>query len=169
MAGEPAGICMGVAMCSLLLFRRQPTLEEIALRMRWVNRLLYAASLLFVVGIMMSRANFTWVLAHWQTDDDGTIKLLGDVVRAGVIQSGVGYSTLLAIFFLPVRAVLGALVVAVDPPLPDGREQDINARKARLAARDLGSSWQHDARQLLALLAPVLSAPVFDAIAKGGG
>jgi zinc transporter ZupT len=139
--------------------------SELAWRMRWVQRLLYASSLLFVAGIMMSRANFTWILAHWDTSDEKVSKALGEVIRAGVMQSGVGYSALLVAFFVPTRTFLALLV---DPLTPPEACADAEARKRWLAAQNLAGSWQADARQILALLAPVLSAPVFDAIAKVG-
>jgi len=165
LVGETTGICVGVAMSSLLVFPSRPEPAELAERLRWVERLLYVASLLFVVGIMMSRANFTWILAHWDIKDEKATKALDEVIRAGVVQSGVGYSALLVAFFLPARSFLGWLVV---PLIPIEARSDAKARKDWLVAHDLSGSWRDDAQQILAMLAPVLSAPVFDAIAKAG-
>ena len=133
--------------------------------MRWLERLLYVSSLLLVAGIMMARANFTWILVHW-TEDTTISKALGEVIRSGVLECGVFYSTVLASVFLPARAFLRS---AVDPLARFEVKGDLDAAKKWLAANDLDRTWQDDARQILALLAPLLSAPVFDAIAKSGG
>jgi hypothetical protein len=164
--GESTGICVGVAMCTVLVFPNRPDAFELARRTTWIQRLLYVSSLLFVVGIMMSRANFTWVLAHWDSSDEKLSKALDDVVHVGVVQCGVGYSALLVAFFLPARAILGSLV---GPLIPLEVRVDAEARQKWLVTHGLHGSWQDEARQILALLAPVLSAPVFDAIAKIGG
>ena len=163
LVGEPPGIVLGVAMAGAGAFVRAPTPAELATRLERLKRLLYVASLLFVAGIMMSRANFTLVLAHWDVDDDKVFKGLGEVIKAGVVQSGVGYSGLLATFFLPVRALLAH---HVDASIPAAVHDSEKEKKKWLREHGLSGSWQEDARQLLALLAPVLSAPVFDAIAK---
>jgi len=166
MIGEPSGILIGVSMCGLAGFARWPTEEELARRLGWLHRLLYGASLLFVVGIMMSRANFTFVLAHWSADDPDVDKALTEMIRVGVLQSGVGYSALLAIFFLPARVFLDLLVGNL---IPASVKEDPVARKKWLDDHELSRSWLDDVRQILALLAPVLSAPVFEALAKKAG
>jgi hypothetical protein len=56
--------------------------------MRWLQRLLYVASLLFVSGIMMSRSNFTWILTHWHPTDEDVSKTLEEVTHAGVAAVG---------------------------------------------------------------------------------
>jgi hypothetical protein len=165
LVGESTGILAGVAMCAMIVLPRRATPLEVAERMKWIQRLLYGASLLFVAGIMMAYANFTWLLAHWDTTDEKIATIFGEVVRAGVVQSGVAYSALLAIFFLPARAFLGWIASRL---VPMDLRDDADARKKWLVARDMGGAWQDDVRQILALLAPVLSAPVFDAIAKAG-
>jgi hypothetical protein len=164
--GESTGVCMGVAMCTVVVLPNRPDAFELAQRTTRIQRLLYASSLLFVVGILMSRANFTWVLAHWDASDEKISKALDEVVHVGVLQAGVGYSALLVAFFLPARAFLGSLVA---PLIPLELRVDAEARQKWLAAHGLTASWQDDARQLFALLAPVLSAPVVDAIAKSSG
>ncbi len=162
-AGEPGSFVVGLAMTATAAFARVPRPSEVAARLAHLQRLLYVVSLLFVAGIMMSRANFSWVLSHWEATDDKTSKALSDVIRAGVVQSGVAYSTILAVFFLPVRTLL-ALHVSKSVPLAERKTP--KARKKWLAEQGLSESWQKDARQVLALLAPILSAPVFDAVAK---
>jgi hypothetical protein len=71
------------------------------------------------------------------------------------LQSGVAYSALLVVFFLPARCFLDWLLV---PLVPVETRTDAEARKKWLVTHDLAGSWQDDARQLLALLAPVISA-----------
>jgi hypothetical protein len=160
--GEPTGISIGVAMAATATFALRPSPSEVSKRLELLQRLLYLASLLFVAGILMSRANFSWVLAHWKVEHAPTTKALTEVVKGGVLQSGVGYSALLAIFFLPVRMLLASYVDALVPT-------DIDSPRAKrkwLAEMGLAGSWQKDARQVVALLAPIVSAPIFDAIAK---
>jgi len=160
--GEPVGIALGVAICATATFAEKPEPREVAKRIERVQRLLYVASLLFVAGILVSRANFTWVLAHWQIgDDDKMSKALGEVIKAGVVQSGVGYSALLTVFYLPVRVLLAQHVDALIP-----KDTTRRAKRNWLADQGLSASWQREARQALALLAPILSAPIFDALAK---
>ncbi|HEY2515955.1 MAG TPA: hypothetical protein VGI39_34025 [Polyangiaceae bacterium] len=164
LTGEPAAIGLGVAMAASVAFGREPVPSELASRLKWLNQLLYVASALFVTGIMMSRANFVWVLAHWDVAADGEISnAIKAVVTGGVVESGVGYSAILAVFFLPARLQLARLVSMLA-----ARESAVGgkARRTWLRENELQGSWQKDARQILALLAPVLSAPIFDAIAK---
>jgi hypothetical protein len=163
LVGEPAGFALGIAMAANATFALPPDAAKLAVRLRRLQHLLYLASVLFVVGIMVSRANFTFVLAHWIVSDDKVTKAIGDVVRAGTVQSGVGYSALLAVFFLPARMVLAQYV---DPLVPAAAREDPRAKKKWLAAHELLGSWQKDAQQILALLAPLLSVPAFDALVK---
>jgi hypothetical protein len=119
------------------------------------------ASFLFVVGIMMSRAN-VWVLAHWSVTDKDVAEALDGVVEAGVVQSGVGYSVLLAAFFVPARLRMDRQIGKQAP----GKLRSGRAGQKWLDHRQLTGQWRDDFQQLLALRAPVLAAPVFDAIAK---
>lgn len=163
LVGEPAGFVLGVAMAANVTFASSPTPAQLAARVQRLQRLLYLASVLFVVGIMVSRANFTLVLTHWTVSDEKVSKAIDDVIRAGMIQSGVGYSALLATFFLPARMMLARYV---EPLIPEAARSDPKARRRWLRVHDLSGSLQKDAQQILALLAPVLSVPAFDAIAK---
>jgi len=148
-------------MTATATFALVPSPSEVAKRLELLQRLLYLASLLFVAGILMSRANFSWVLAHWKIEHAPTSKALAEVIKGGVLQSGVGYSALLAIFFLPVRMLLASYADALVPA-------DLSRRAKRKwsVEQGLAGSWQKDARQVIALLAPIVSAPIFDAIAK---
>lgn len=160
--GEPTGISIGLAMAATATFAMRPSPVEVAKRLELLQRLLYLASFLFVAGILMSRANFSWVLAHWKVEHAPTSKALAEVIKAGVLQSGVGYSALLAIFFLPVRMLLAGYADALVPT-------DLHSRRAKrrwFVEHGLAGSWQKEARQVVALLAPIVSAPIFDAIAK---
>jgi hypothetical protein len=163
MVGEPAGIAVGVAMTALAGFAAQPGAPELARRSRWLTRLLYTASALFVAGIMMSRANFVWILTHWVPVDDKLTAAIDAVVSAGVLQSGVVYSALHAVFFAPARGLLSYQIHNAIPPAEAASAEN---RDAWLKKNELQSRWQDDVRQILAILAPVLSAPVFDAIVK---
>jgi hypothetical protein len=158
---EPTGVALGVAMVATVSFAEHPNPEELGARARHLNRLLYVASVLFVAGIMMSRANFVWVLAHWDVSNDDLKKAIAGIVKAGVIQSGVGYTALMTVFFAPVRALLSWQIERAVPAGSRGK-----AREKWLKDHDLFVSWQDDARQILALLAPLVSAPVFEAITK---
>jgi hypothetical protein len=166
LVGESTGFCVGAVMCSVLAFAEAPTADGLRQRLEHLRRLLYVASLLFVMGIIVSRANFTLVLAHWDQGKSEVAKALGEVVRVGTVQAGAGYSALLMIFFVPVRAVLGRRIAE----LARSKNKIGPAEKEGwLAEHGLEGSWQEDARQILALLAPVLAAPVFDVIAKAKG
>jgi len=166
MVGEPAAFALGVAMAGTAIRARTWDTETLARRARHLRRLLYVASAALVVGIMMSRSNFTWVLAHWKGPDDATATALAEVVKSGVLQSGVGYSALLAGFFLPARGLLHRHIhAAIHAAIPPEQNTEA-AREEWLKANRLSSSWHEEGRQILAVLAPVLAAPVFDALTK---
>jgi hypothetical protein len=159
--GEGAALLVGAAMAATA----SPTRDAatLARRIERLQFMLYCASLLFVAGILTSESNFTWVTAHWAIDpkDEGLAKAVADTVKAGTLQSGVGYSALLAIFFLPARSVLAWQARRMAPP---GDARDRADDEKALEAAGLVSSWRDDLKQILALLAPVLSAPVVDAL-----
>jgi hypothetical protein len=48
--------------------------------------------------------------------------------------------------------------------VPDGLRTNPAARKKWLTDKGLSDSWREDAQQLLALLGPVLSAPILDLV-----
>jgi hypothetical protein len=129
-------------------------------RIRRIQRLLYAGSLLFVAGMLMTQNNFSWITGTWvSVAGSDAAKEVADLVSAGTIQSGVVYSAMLAVFFLPARAYLAWQVARLPP---DARQaHDEAAKQAGLAG-----SVTESAKQILALLAPVLSAPVLDALVK---
>jgi hypothetical protein len=111
----------------------------------------------------MSRANFSWVLAQWGSSDESLAKAVDAVIDAGVVQSGVGYSALLVAFYAPARALLGFYSKRAVPVL------ELSSRAQRdqwLKEHGLDATWQDDARQILAIVAPIISAPLFDAITK---
>jgi len=167
--GECPGFLIAAAMAvaSIVI---TPTGERIAARVQLMQRLLYVASVIFVAGILMCHANFSLVLANWagQASDDKLAKALQGVVASGGIQAGVGYSALIAIFYLPARFYLAALTDRlVSSSAPPGPEITRKAARAQLLKDNgVSVSWLDDAKQILALLAPVLASPLFDAIAK---
>jgi hypothetical protein len=163
LVGEPVGIAAGVAMTTTVTFARPPTVRDLQGRSRHLRRLLYVVSLLFVAGILMARANFRWVTAHWPVADESVAKAIAEIVEAGVVQSGVGYSAVLALFFVPARLLLHTHVQRV---VSDAGLTTAKDRKQWLEDHDLSGRWQDDTRQIVAILAPVLSIPVLDALAK---
>lgn len=164
LVGEGTAFLMATAMTASAIVIT-PTADRIAVRVQLLQRLLYAASLLFVAGILMSHANFSLVLANWvgQSTDDKLAKALQDVVSSGGVQSGVAYSALVAIFYLPTRFYLAVLTDRLISAPSAGRSA---ARAQLLKDNGVPVSWWEDAKQILALLAPVLASPIFDAIAK---
>jgi hypothetical protein len=163
MIGEVAGFELGIAMTVILSLHQAPTPSELSRRHRLLKQLLYLASLLFVVGVMMSRANFDLVVAQWRLLDEPTAKATESVVTAGVVQSGVAYSALLVAFYAPAR---GLLAFHVQKTMPSEFESSAVQLEAWLKYNGLGGTWQDDARQILAIVAPILSAPIFDAVTK---
>jgi hypothetical protein len=160
LVGETAGFVLGTAMTGLAVIHKADA-ETVARRIVWLQRLLYCASLLFVAGLLTSGANFAWVLANWTgSSEEKLAKAVQEVVTSGTIQAGIGYSALIAVFFLPIRAYLVSRV-----PMGAGKKTRKERTKA-LKEAGLEVSWVEDAKQILALLAPVLAAPIFDAIAK---
>jgi hypothetical protein len=137
----------------------------VARRIECLQLLLYCASLLFVAGISMSESNFSWITAQWAgyPREEHVGKAIADVVQAGTLQSGVGYSVLLVIFFLPARSYLAWKARQLPP-----REASQDRAKEQKSREEAGlvGSWRDDLKQILALLAPVLAAPLFDAFVK---
>jgi hypothetical protein len=159
--GEGAALLVGAAMASTA----SPVTDArtLARRIERLQLLLYCSSLLFVAGILTSESNFTWITAHWATDPENErlATAIADIVKAGTLQSGAAYSALLVIYFLPARSVLGWQARRIATPSEaNDRAED---RKALEAAGLIGS-WRDDLKQVLALLAPVLSAPLLDAL-----
>ena len=66
---------------------------------------------------------------------------------------------MLGVFFLPARAYLAWQVQQL--PSDAGKAHEEAAKQAGLAG-----PWSESAKQILALLAPVFSAPVLDALVK---
>ena len=158
LVGETAGFIVGTAMAGVAVFGDAK--EVVAGRIQMLQRLLYCASLLFVAGLLVSGANFALVLSNWVGSvDEKVSKALQEVISGGTAQAGVGYSALITVFYLPIRIYLASKV-------PPG---DVAAKKeASDAPKVAGINlvWLDEAKQILALLAPVLAAPIFDAIAK---
>src|SRR5262249_22508841 len=104
--GEGAAILVGAAMGATAAPVSDP--GEVANRIQRLQLLLYCGSLLFVAGILMSESNFSLIIAQLVGDagDDKMSKGLADVIKSGTVQAGVGYSAVLAAFFLPPRAYL---------------------------------------------------------------
>jgi len=163
LVGESAAFALGVAMSTMVQFRKPPTHAHIAQRLFCMKQLLYCASLLLVVGILMSRANFMLVLSHWDTSQhEGVAKALGGVVEAGAMQSGVGYSALLAVFYFPVRLLLELHVWL---QVPDWCRSS-QAREMWCGAHGLTGSWRNELQPILAVVAPLIAAPVLEALAR---
>jgi hypothetical protein len=162
--GEGTGFLVGTAMVGLAVISK-PTDAKVADRILWLQHLLYASSLLFVGGLLVTGANFTWVLANWKgSGDEKVAKALQEVVTSATAQAGVGYSALIVVFFLPIRLYLAAKVQELVPS--KSKRFGRAARANLLKDNGVEVSWLEDAKQILALLAPVLAAPIFDAIAK---
>jgi hypothetical protein len=77
-----------------------------------------------------------------------------------VLQVGVSYSA--TIFFIPARWYLSW---QVRQSLSEGT-RDRKARNGALEDLGITASWGDEAKQILALLAPVVSAPILDALTK---
>jgi hypothetical protein len=152
--GEGAALFVGAAMAATA----SPCLDTVTLarRIERLQLLLYCGSLLFVAGILMSESNFTWITAHWVVDpEDGDFaKAIGEIVKAGTLQSGIAYSALLAIYFLPARSVLAW----------QARQMGARGQAQAQEVAALVGSWRSDLKQVLALVAPVLTAPLLDAL-----
>ena len=137
----------------------------VARRIGTLQLLLYCASLLFVAGILMSQSNFAWVTAQWAgyPREESVEKSIEAIVQAGTLQAGVGYSSLLVAFFLPARSYLAwqARLIAPKQELHDRATEKKNMEEAGLVG-----SWREDLKQILALLAPILAAPLFDALVR---
>ena len=160
--GETIGIVVGAAMTATAAAVSDRA--RLADRILAARQLLYAGSLLFVVGLLMTQANFAWIAATWSFigDNDRTTKEIADLISAGVLQVGVAYTAILATFFIPARWYLSWQVAQ---SLPHGAH-DREARKGALEDLGITASWADEAKQILALLAPVVSAPILDALTK---
>jgi hypothetical protein len=163
--GEAAGFIVTTAMAGLVIIT-EANEKTVADRVLWLQRLLYAMSLLFVAGLLASQANFSMILAQWPGfADEGQKKAIDEVVASGTLQLGIAYSSLIAVFYIPMRVFLEVELQALLRKQKKGSGR--SERKKLLVDNGVAVSWQEDAKQILALLAPVLASPLFDAIAKG--
>lgn len=156
LVGEGAAVALCLAAACLTTFVERIHADELARRLLTLRTALYVASVLFVVGVLMVRANFSWVLVHWLAESVDRKAVLALTTNA-VLQAGVGYSAVLVLAFVPPQVLLEIrLAMAMSS----------NERTAWRTLHRLNSNWKTDVQQLLAVLAPLLSAPLFDAIAK---
>lgn len=163
LAGEPVGFCIGIAMYAAAIVPERAGTGVLAGRSRTLNHLLYAASLLFVAGLLMSSANFSWILDQWDWKDSGLGKEDRErIVAQGVELAGVAYSAILAVFFLPTRALLEARVRAA----MGGQSADLESREKWRKENGFNGGWKEDVRQIMAILAPVITAPLFKALVE---
>jgi hypothetical protein len=171
--GEGAAIVVGAAMVATA--GPLSDARTAAARIQRLQLLLYCGSFLFVAGIMMSESNVNLIVAQWASpdgSDDKLPKALAEVIKSGTVQAGVGYSALLAMFFLPARAYLAWRARGLAREARDQADgaaanlPDHAGEKKSLQDAGLMGSWRDDLKQILALLAPILSAPLFDALAK---
>jgi hypothetical protein len=165
MMGEPAGLAIGVGLFAAITLPMSTTPEELAGRSRHLGHLLYAASVLFVIGLLMTRANFSWILAQWDwSNPDFPPESRKEIVESGVKLAGAGYSAILAVFYLPARWILQG---HIDKTVPEGKQtRGTQAREAWLKENGFAAGWRDDIKQILAVLAPVLAAPIFETLAK---
>lgn len=163
--GEPSGLAIGFAMFAAVTLPRSTTAAEMARRSRSLGQLLYAASILFVIGLLMTRANLSWIMAQWDWANLGyPADTQKEIVERGVKLAGVAYSAILAMFYLPARWILQS---HVDQVVPDGKQtRGTQVREAWLKENGFAAGWRDDIKQILAVLAPVLAAPVFETLAK---
>src|SRR4029079_16834610 len=95
--------------------------------------------------------------------DEKATKGIASLLSAGTIQAGVGYSAMLAVFYLPARAYVAW---QVQRRYVGSAAKDRKARQKEDEEAGLAGSWTDEAKQVLALLAPILSAPLLDAFVK---
>ncbi len=105
---ESVAIVGGLAMTALVILPVEPTAAAIDRRLRALSRLLVSGAMLFVAGVLVSRASLAWVAATWDYAEqtEGFRAVVQGLVDSGTVQAGVAGSALLAIFFLPTRAIL---------------------------------------------------------------
>jgi hypothetical protein len=165
--GESVGSLTTTAMASVVVFANRPTADRLAARIQWLERLLYGGSLLFVIGMLVIHASLTWILANWidVASSEAVAKAIGDLSVSLAMQAGVVYSGGLAIAFLPASAYFGWQARSL---VPEEHRKTHRATLAWLEENDLHRSWQDNVKRILALLAPVLSTPVFNALAGAG-
>jgi len=165
MMGEPAGLTIGVGLFAAITLPMSTTPVELARRSRHLSHLLYAASVLFVIGLLMTRANFSWILAQWDwSNPDFPPESRKEIVESGVKLAGVAYSAILAVFYLPARWILQN---HIDKTVPEGKQtRGTQAREVWLKENGFAAGWRDDIKQILAVLAPVLAAPIFETLAK---
>jgi hypothetical protein len=161
--GEGTAFFLAAAMAATATRSAAPA--TVARRIGTLQGLLYCGSLLFVAGILVSQSNFAWVTAQWAgyPREESFAQAIEAIVQAGTLQAGVGYSALLVAFFLPARGYLAWRARCVAP-----RAELHDSAKEKKSLEDAGlvGSWRDDVKQILAILAPILSAPLFDALAK---
>jgi hypothetical protein len=161
MLGESPGIFIGIAMAATMTMPRTPSPLELGQRIRRLNHLLYAASVLFVAGIMVTRANLNLILSYWNIPMEEA--MIGNLTTAGILASGIAYSCILLIFYIPARCLAE---FHARKAIPETEAGTLEAREKWLKENGLAQGFRAELQQVLAILAPVISAPIFEALAK---
>jgi hypothetical protein len=147
--GYVAGLLLSLTVCAVLFeLRKTRDLKELGKGMMSLNSILYASTLILIVGILFEKALLQWVFTVTSRDEH-TIKAAESFSAALLAYDGGFYTLLLAALYLPAAFVLrrrGAELVAHDP-------------KA-LEKYGLNFSFTESLPRMLAILGPLLAGPV---------
>lgn len=143
--GEGAGLVLSFSLMSLAAFGRTITSRELAARFQALRTGLYVGSFLFVAGVIMSQANFTWIFALWGSQSEEIAAAQSSVVTAGLVQAGAAYSALLLATVAPTRWLLDWKLA---------RATTSDERAAWRESHGVAVTWRDELRQNSALFLP---------------
>lgn len=161
--GLGAAFFVATAFFALLLFPAKVDSNLLNQRMRMLRILLYSAAFVFVSGILLLSAETSWLGAIIGAGT-GAEKALAGVVRSGTERAGVVYTTMIGSVFIPCFWIMYRAAQELGRKATDGG--GIKEVQEWVNAEGIGTSWQHVVRSALAVMAPLLSAPIGDALGK---
>lgn len=132
---------------------QRPSLAELELAMRRLRLMLYAGTVMLVVGMLFERALFQWSLAFLSRDEQAQ-KIAQGFFATIVAVDGGFYTILLAAVFIPAALIVKGRVE--DKLLPAGAED----RQKILKEHGLDFSFSEALPKLLAIMAPLLAGPI---------
>jgi hypothetical protein len=148
-----------LAMVSILLeietLKKSATsLNEVAQGMKRLQTILYASTLMLVVGILLERSVLQWVVT-FMSHDEPAVKVAQNFMTSILAIDGGFFTLALALTYLPSAAIVRSKAERLEQ-LP----KDETEREKVLQGYGLNFSFTESIPRLVAILAPLLAGPV---------
>jgi hypothetical protein len=162
--GFAVGLFLTLAICSVLYAPNAKVypdgLKQISRQMKHLQRILYVATLMLVVGVLLIRSVYQWSLAFGLRDDDA-IKAAETLFSVVLTIEGGCFTLILAVVYLPAVFILRKRA----EDLMDLPESE---RDKAFEEHHLNFSFSKALPRLAAILGPLLAGPVGDFVSGLG-